>query len=225
MAVMNTSSAVSAQLSMANTGKKAADEEMNQQAFLTLFTTQLQNQNPLDPVKNEAFVAQLAQFSQLEATTKMSDSLASMNSTMQGDRLMTGAALIGKKVASPEGTAQLDDGRAISGMISVPYGADNVTLDVYDQDGTKVFTNSMGRQAPGDVTVGWQGFDANGQRMPAGRYQVVATVESFGEKTLVPISSPATVRSVTYSPTANELVLELDDGSTVPLSKVQRIDS
>jgi flagellar basal-body rod modification protein FlgD len=83
----------------------------------------------------------------------------------------------------------------------------------------------MGRQAPGDVTVGWQGFDDNGQRMPAGRYQVVATVESFGEKTLVPISSPATVRSVTYSPSANELVLELDDGSTVPLSKVQRIDS
>ena len=47
---------------------------MSQQAeFLTLFTTQLQNQNPLDPVKNEAFVAQLAQFSQFEATTKMAD--------------------------------------------------------------------------------------------------------------------------------------------------------
>ncbi len=71
MAVMNTSSAVSAQLSVVNTGKKAnTEDEMSQQAFLTLFTTQLQNQNPLDPVKNEAFVAQLAQFSQLEATTK-----------------------------------------------------------------------------------------------------------------------------------------------------------
>ncbi|MBU3709128.1 MAG: hypothetical protein FGM20_08495, partial [Burkholderiaceae bacterium] len=53
----------------------AQKEEMGQQAFLTLFTTQLQNQDPLDPVKNEAFVAQLAQFSQLEATTKMADSM------------------------------------------------------------------------------------------------------------------------------------------------------
>jgi len=89
MAVMNTSSAVSAQLSATNTGKKVnTEDEMSQQAFLTLFTTQLQNQNPLDPVKNEAFVAQLAQFSQLEATTKMADSLASMSSTMQGDRLI-----------------------------------------------------------------------------------------------------------------------------------------
>lgn len=225
MASINTSSAVSAQLSVANSKKANVEEEMSQKAFLTLFTTQLQNQNPLDPVKNEAFVAQLAQFSQLEATTKMADSLESMNSTIQSDRLMTGASLIGKKVASPNGTAQLEQGKAISGMISVPYGADNVTLDVYDRDGNKVFTNALGRQAPGDVTVGWQGFSTDGQQMPDGRYQVVATVESFGEKTLVPISSPATVKSVTFSPSVNGLVLELEDGSTVPLSEVKRIDS
>ena len=43
--------------------------ELDRNAFLKLFTTQLQNQDPLDPVKNEAFIAQLAQFSTLEATT------------------------------------------------------------------------------------------------------------------------------------------------------------
>jgi len=103
MAVTNTSSAVSAQLSTVNSKKANVKDEMSQQAFLTLFTTQLQNQNPLDPVKNEAFVAQLAQFSQLEATTKMADSLEMMSTTMQGDRLMTGAALIGKKSGLAQG--------------------------------------------------------------------------------------------------------------------------
>ena len=39
---------------------KKTKEEMGKQEFLTLFTAQLQNQNPLEPVKNEAFVAQLA---------------------------------------------------------------------------------------------------------------------------------------------------------------------
>ena len=67
-------------------------EEMGQQQFLTLFTTQLKNQNPLDPVKNEAFVAQLAQFSQLEATTAMKTSMDTMVSNMQADRMMSGAA-------------------------------------------------------------------------------------------------------------------------------------
>ena len=54
---------------------KVGEDEMGEREFLMLFTTQLQNQNPLDPMENEAFVAQLAQFSQLEATTSMSENI------------------------------------------------------------------------------------------------------------------------------------------------------
>jgi hypothetical protein len=52
----------------------------------------------------------------------------------------------------------------------------------------------------------------------------VATVDTFGTLTQVPITTPATVRSVSYSTLADGLVLELDDGSTVPLSQVRRVD-
>ena len=209
--------------------KKAAKtpsqkEEMGQQAFLTLFTTQLQNQDPLDPVKNEAFVAQLAQFSQLEATTKMAESMSSMASSMQGDRLLAGSGLIGKKVATPNGSAQLLDGANITGLVSVPNGADKVTLDVYDQLGSKVFTQSLGRQAPGDVQLRWEGYDDKGQRMPAGYYKVQATVSSFGQVTQVPISTPAVVRSVTYNSTTNEMMVEVEGGGSVPLSQIKRVD-
>ena len=68
---------------------KTINEEMGQREFLLLFTTQLQNQNPLDPMDNEAFVAQLAQFSQLEATVSMSDSIESMVDTFKGCLLYT----------------------------------------------------------------------------------------------------------------------------------------
>ena len=55
--------------------KAAAEEEtLGRDAFLTLFTTQLKNQNPLDPMGNEAFVAQLAQFSQVEGIKGMQNS-------------------------------------------------------------------------------------------------------------------------------------------------------
>ena len=72
-------------------------DTMGKSEFLTLFTTQLKNQNPLDPVKNEAFVAQLAQFSQLEATTSMQNSMTDLVSALKGDRMMTGASLIGRQ--------------------------------------------------------------------------------------------------------------------------------
>jgi len=201
-----------------------SSEEMGQQAFLTLFTTQLQNQDPLDPVKNEAFVAQLAQFSQLEATTKMSDSLQSMASSMQADRLLTGTSLIGKKVATPNGTAQLVNGANIGGLISVPNGADKIQLDVYNEAGQKVFMQTLGRQPPGEVNVKWEGYDMKGNRMPEGRYKVMATIDSFGKVSQVPISTPASVKSVTFSGTTNEVMLEVEGGGTVPLSQVQRID-
>ena len=56
---------------MANSG----DDELGRDAFLTLLTTQLTNQNPLDPMDNEAFVAQLAQFSSVEGIKGMQTSL------------------------------------------------------------------------------------------------------------------------------------------------------
>jgi len=78
-------------------GKSKSREEMGKQDFLTLFTAQLQNQNPLEPVKNEAFVAQLAQFSQLEALTNMQTSLDTFVTAMSGERMLNSASLIGKK--------------------------------------------------------------------------------------------------------------------------------
>lgn len=202
----------------------SANQEMGQAAFLKLFTTQLQNQNPLDPVKNEAFVAQLAQFSQLEATTKMADSMSIIAAATQADRILAGAGLIGKKVASPNGTAALAEGGSIRGVVSVPNGANSVRVDVYDSNGLRVFTQSLGRQAPGDVSVSWAGVNDKGERMPVGRYQVVATVDSFGQVSQVPLSTPAQVKSVTYDSALKELVLELVDGTTVPMSKVRRVD-
>ena len=75
---IRTTAATAAAAAAAATGAPA----MGQKDFLTLFTTQLKNQDPLDPVKNEAFVAQLAQFSQLEATTNMSSTLTSFVDSM-----------------------------------------------------------------------------------------------------------------------------------------------
>jgi len=57
---------------------RTQEEDLDRMAFLTLFTTQLKNQNPLDPMDNEAFVSQLAQFSSLEAMTGVRTSVDAM---------------------------------------------------------------------------------------------------------------------------------------------------
>lgn len=200
------------------------NDQMGQKQFLTLFTTQLQNQNPLDPMDNTAFVAQLAQFSQLEATTSMSSNLDSLVTSLKGDRLLQGASLIGKSVAVPDGPAILKDGAAISGVIGVPNGANRVSMNVYDRNGLLVRSQEYGRQAPGDVTVRWDGRDNNGNQMADGAYKIVATVNSIdGSVTQVPIATPDVVKSVTYSSADNDLILETQSGSSVRLSEVKQV--
>jgi flagellar basal-body rod modification protein FlgD len=72
-------------------------------SFLKLLGTQMSNQNPLEPAKDTEFIAQMAQFSTLEMTTKMNSGMESLNMTSQ---LAQRAALIGKQVtyAKPDGT-------------------------------------------------------------------------------------------------------------------------
>ena len=204
---------------------KVGEDEMGEREFLMLFTTQLQNQNPLDPMENEAFVAQLAQFSQLEATTSMSENINSLVSSMKGERMLQGAALLGKKVAVPNGPAILENGAAITGIISVPNGAEGIELKVYDSSGVPIKAELLGRQSPGEVLVRWDGTNAKGEKMPDGAYQMVATVRSFGEVTQVPISTPDVVKSVSYSAEADDLVLEVASGATVTLSQVKQINN
>ena len=209
-----------------NAAKTAAPPStMDRSAFLTLFTTQLKSQNPLDPVNNEAFVAQLAQFSQLEATTNMSESLGTVAKTISAERFLAGANLIGKQVTAPNGNAQYKAGNTIKGLVSLPQGADNVTLDVYDSNSNKVFSQKLGRQMPGDVSLSWDGRNDSGGAMPDGSYKIVATVNSMGKVTQMPISTPNTVKSVTYSAAADDLIIEVEGGGTVPLSQVTRIDA
>ncbi|MDA0249218.1 MAG: hypothetical protein O2844_08960 [Proteobacteria bacterium] len=204
---------------------KSVNEEMGQKEFLLLFTTQLQNQNPLDPMENEAFVAQLAQFSQLEATVTMGDKMTELADAMMGERMLQGSTLLGKRVAVPNGPAILKGGAPISGIIALPQGADNVELNVYSNAGQLVRTIPYGRQMPGDITVRWDGLNAQGTTMPDGPYRIIATVKSKGEVTQVPISTPDTVKSVTFSAEANDLVLEVSSGGTVNFSQVKRIDA
>ena len=108
---------------------KSSEDELDRSAFLTLLTTQLQNQNPLDPMKNEAFVAQLAQFSQLEGITNMSTSLNDVADVIRSDRIMSGANLVGKSVFAQTGRIITDGLNSSAIELDLPYGAEQVDLD------------------------------------------------------------------------------------------------
>ena len=195
---------------------------MGQKDFLTLFTTQLKCQDPLDPVKNEAFVAQLAQFSQLEATTSMSETLKTYVDSMAGERMMSSTNMIGKTVSVPDAPAIIAGDKPAQGFVSMPNGAEGVKLQVYNVKGQSVATQVLGAQKMGDMPWVWDGSDDAGNRVADGNYVFKATVVSQGKTTTPPVNVLSTVTGVNQA-IDKSLMLEVAGGKSVKLTDVQRI--
>ncbi len=196
--------------------------EMGKQDFLTLFTAQLKNQNPLDPVKNEAFVAQLAQFSSLEALTNMQTSLDSFVKNMSANQMINGGSLLGKKVAVADSLARLEQGGQIDASIDLPQGASGVSLTVLDSRGRTVQELASGPQMPGTAQLSWNGLDALGNPAPAGQYRLVANAVVNGKTTPVQVQTLNSILGASATSDGN-VRLQLDGGNNVLLKDVQKI--
>ena len=202
--------------------KDASKSNMGQKDFLTLFTTQLKNQDPLDPVKNEAFVAQLAQFSQLEATTGMAQSLTDFVSSQSNQQMLGGANLIGKKVSVPDGPAMLTKGQPVQGVITLPTGADGITISIFDDKGMQVGSEILGAQKLGDMTWFWDGSDDARNPLPDGTYHFKAAVNSQGKITNPTVSTLTSIQAVSQAPDKT-MLLQVEGGQTIRLADVNRI--
>lgn len=201
---------------------KNTSKEMGKQDFLTLFTAQLKNQDPLDPVKNEAFVAQLAQFSSLEALTNMQTSLDGFVKSMSANQMINGASLIGKKVSVADALTHMEKGGRIDASIDLAQGASGVTLTVQDSQGRLVQELVAGAQTPGTVQLSWDGLDAMGNPAPSGSYLLSAQAVVNGKNTQVPVQTMVSIVGANTL-TDGTVSLQLDGGKTVLLKDVQRV--
>ncbi|WP_010172488.1 flagellar hook assembly protein FlgD [Bacillus coahuilensis] len=77
--------------------QRQVDNKLGQDAFMKILMAELQNQDPMNPMQDKDFIAQLATFSQLEELTGMSDSLDSMNAIQQQNQLLSFQPLLVKK--------------------------------------------------------------------------------------------------------------------------------
>ena len=180
-------------------------------------------QNPLDPVKNEAFVAQLAQFSSLEANISMKQSLDTMVTAMGSDRVMASASLIGKSVAVPDAAVQVTNGVGGQGVIPLPTGAAGLQVNVTDASGNVVRELIYPAQPVGDFSVNWDGTDGAGNVVPDGNYRFSAAGVVGGQTVGLSVNAVAKVMAVRTNSADNSLLLEFEGGKTLPLAEVNRI--
>ena len=199
-------------------------EELGRDAFLQLFTAQRKNQNPLDPMENEAFVAQLAQFSSVEGIKGMQASLESLVGNLRTQSLLTGSTLVGKKIAIDGGVGAGGGGMVTETLVSLPEDADALILSVYNgEDGSLVYREEIGSVEAGEHRFGWPGKDSDGNDMPAGKYTFASSAIIDGKMVTAPTAVMSSVASVTWNPSSQQLDLQLFDGDSVSLDQVRTI--
>lgn len=208
-------------LSAAASGQRTLGKE----DFLKLLITQLRHQDPLSPMQNEEFVAQLAQFSSLE---QMQNVNTNLEMAIQTDMLVSQAlnnslvtTLIGKEVKVQGDQLPLGElGRASAGF---QLGSQSVqtTVQVLDANGRVVRSIDLGPQAAGDHRFDWDGRDDDGIRLPEGDYTfVVKAMDSDGQEQQVITYTRGVISGVRYDNGTAYLLIE---GTAYPLGNVLEI--
>jgi flagellar basal-body rod modification protein FlgD len=152
------------------TSTTTGSSELNQDTFLKLLTTQLQNQDPTNPVSNEDFIAQLAQFSSLEQLQGVNSSLSNLTTIDTSMNNASMVSLLGQDVVAASDTFHYSGSGSQDILYNSSSGISGGTLTIKDANGSIVSTVDLGSQEEGEHSLSWDGKGLDGQPLPAGNY-------------------------------------------------------
>lgn len=199
------------------------NKELGKNEFLNLLVAQLNNQDPLSPQENGEFIAQLAQFSQVEGIEKLNTSMESLLSGYQSSQALQASSLVGRKVIVPTSKAMVDTSETFKATATLPVSSSSVWVNVYDSGGTLVDRIDLAPQAAGTISFMWDGKDSSGNTLPPASYRFEVQASIDGKSQALATQLPANVDSVTLGQNGGELMLNLAGLGSVALSQVQVI--
>jgi flagellar basal-body rod modification protein FlgD len=209
--------------STAATTSQAASQQLsgNFNTFLTLLTTQLQNQDPLDPMDSTQFTQQLVEYSQVEQQINTNTNLQNLISLQQSGASAAAVSYLGKDVTITNGNAALTNGNA-DWTYALGAPSSSTTLTVTNSSGQVVYTGA-GSTTSGANNFSWNGQDNNGNQLPDGTYTLaVNATASDGSAVTTAVSSTGVVSEINLLGSTPMLMI---GSMAVPLSQVSAIQN
>ena len=222
------------EFNQAVTNNSTGNDELGKEQFLQLLVTQLQNQDPLNPMEDQEFIAQMAQFSSLEQLMNLNTSMQGLTDATNNQQMFSATNYIGKYVTavgnvigktSTEGA----DGEIVSEITPFYYNftapTASTTITVYDAQGNPVYVENVGAKDGGTVfKFQWDGKDSSGDLVADGTYTVAVTAkDADGEAVLC---TPMVADKVTdILRDGSTIYLRLEGGQSLKLSDVELVSA
>lgn len=202
--------------------KVAGNSELDKEDFLTLLVVQLTHQDPLNPMDDKEFTAQLAEFSSLEQLTNINDGITALGENADRQEILGAVGYLGKTVRAGGSSMAIVDGETSTLYYGFEETAASVLINIYDVNGNLVRTDTMGSKQAGVYEYDWDGKDWTGKDLPDGVYTVgMAAIGSDGESMLIQTEVSGEVAGVqTYGDT---FMLRMKDGRYVDFANVYEI--
>jgi len=186
------------------TTKTTDSVQADQDKFMKLLVTQLQNQDPLNPMDNAAMTSQLAQLSTVTGINKVNATLESLRTDIASTQSSTAISLIGKGILVEGKGIELnsstdEDGKTTSSSvfgIDLPADAQSVSIEIKDKAGKTVRTMTMSDAEAGTYPITWDGTTDAKTTAAAGSYTFTVTASNAGSKVTATPLQLAAVASV-----------------------------
>ena len=211
-----------------------AGTELGKEQFLQLLVTQLQYQDPLNPMEDQEFIAQMAQFSSLEQLMNLNTSMQGLTDATNNQQMFSATSYIGKyvtAVGNVVGKASVTDaeGKVTTEVTPLYYSFNAPTasgsITVRDSSGNVVYVESLEAKSSGTIfKFSWDGRNGTGATVADGTYTVSVTgIDANGEAVLC---TPMVADKVTdILRDGSTIYLRLEGGQNMTLADVELVSS
>ena len=206
------------QTSTSSTSTASQNLSADMNTFLTLLTTQLKYQDPLDPMDTAEFTNQLVQYSSVEQaiqTNEKLDNLLSMNIANLGAQAVS---YIGK-VAQVMGNVMPLEGGKAKATYTLDKNVVNTTIVVKDMNGNIVYSE-QGKMTSGTHEFTWDGKDSNGNQLEDGAYKIEVTTKVASGETAANVVTTVFGRVTGVASDSSGVYVGLGDAVTAALGDI-----
>ena len=214
-----TNSSASTAQAVANAGGQQIAGNFNE--FLQLLTTQLQNQDPLDPLDTNQFTQQLVEFASVQQQVDMNTNMQTLISLQQTTAATQALQLVGSNVTLTGNNANLSNATGNPATWTLnSSGPGTAAITISNSSGQAVYTGTTALNG-GNQTFTWNGQGNNGVKWPDGTYTISVTgTGASGQALTVTSQVQGTVTAVNMSQTPPTLTV---NGQSYPISAIQSV--